>query len=178
MSMNTQTNRAQPAVISIIAKSGTGKTTFISKLIPELKRLGVRVGVLKHHSHPTPFDTPGKDTFRMTQAGAEIVVGVSAVQTAVFLQHLGSDDLDAIIARFLSDMDLVLIEGYKRGDYPKIEVHRAARSQTLLCTPDELLLLATDAAFDLPVPQFHLNDVERIASWLVSWLAQPQTEGR
>ncbi len=173
--MNASMNTLHPPVVSIVAKSGTGKTAFISRLVPALKSLGLHVGVIKHHSHPTPFDTPGKDTYRLTQAGADIVVGVSAVQTAVFIQHLGSDDLDAIIARFLSDMDLVLIEGYKRGNYPKIEVHRAARSRELLCTPEELLLLVTDDAFDLPTPQFHLDDVEGIAAWLASWLESRQT---
>ena len=159
-----------PPVVSIIAKSGTGKTTFIERLIPELRRHDLRVGVLKHHSHPTPFDIPGKDTYRMAQAGAEVVVGASAVQTAVFIQQSGSDDLDATIARFLADMDIVLTEGYKRGDYPKIEVHRAARSSELLCTPDELLLLVSDEPMDLPVPQFDLNDAQGVGAWLVEWL--------
>ncbi len=169
-SMSTSPHPSIPPVVSIVAKSGTGKTTFIEKLIPELRQYGLRVGVLKHHSHPTPFDIPGKDTYRMAQAGAEVVVGASAVQTAVFIQQSGSDDLDATIARFLGDMDIVLTEGYKRGDYPKIEVHRAARSAQLLCTPDELLLLVSDEPMDLPIPQFDLDDAQGVGAWLVEWL--------
>jgi len=164
-------------VVSIIAKSGTGKTTFIEKLIQELKQRGLHVGVLKHHSHATPFDTPGKDTYRMAEAGAEVVVGASSVQIAVFIQQSGSDDLDATIARFLSDMDIVLTEGYKRGDYPKIEVHRAARSNELLCTPDELLLAVTDEPLDLPAPQFDLNDAAGVAAWLIDWMNATPPEG-
>ena len=159
----------RPPVVSIIAKSGTGKTTFLEKLIRALRGHGLRVGVLKHHSHTSSFDVPGKDTHRMAVAGAEVVVGASAVQTAVFIQQSGSDDLDAVIARFLSDMDIVLTEGYKRGDYPKIEVHRAARSSDLLCQPDELLLAVTDEPLDLPTPQFGLNDAAGVAAWLVAW---------
>ena len=171
--MTTPRNLSLPPVVSIIAKSGTGKTTFIEKLIPELRRHGLRVGVLKHHSHPTPFDIPGKDTYRMAQAGAEVVVGASAVQTAVFIQQSGSEDLDATIARFLSDMDIVLTEGYKRGAYPKIEVHRAARSTELLCEPEELLLLVTDEPLDLPVPQFDLDDARGVATWLIHYFRLP-----
>ena len=159
-----------PPVISVVAKSGTGKTTLIEKLIPELTRYGLRVGVLKHHSHPTYFDLPGKDTYRLAEAGAEIVVGASAVQTAVFIQQQVSNDLNTIIERFLVDMDIVLTEGYKCGDFPKIEVHRAERSQSLLCEPDELLLIATDESLDIPVPQFDLNDVVGISAWLIAWL--------
>ncbi len=161
-----------PPVISVVAKSGTGKTTLIEKLIPELRRYGLRVGVLKHHSHTTSFDVPGKDTYRLAEAGAEVVVGASAVQTAVFIQRSGSDDLHATIHRFLADMDVVLTEGYKCGSFPKIEVHRAERSQDLLCEPDELLLIATDEPLDVPVPQFDLNDVAGISSWLIAWLLQ------
>ncbi len=168
--MTTSPSPSIPPVVSIIAKSGTGKTTFLEKLIPALRRYGLRVGVLKHHSHSTPFDIPGKDTYRLAQAGAEIVVGASAVQTAVFIQQSGSDDLDATIARFLGDMDIVLTEGFKRGDYPKIEVHRAARSASLLCEPHELLLVVSDEPLDIPVPQFDLNDAEGVGAWLMEWL--------
>lgn len=166
------TQSKRPPVVSIIAKSGVGKTTFIEKLIPELKRRGLRVGVLKHHSHDTPFDVPGKDTYRMAQAGAEVVVGASSVQTAVFIQKSGSADLDATIDRFLSEMDIVLTEGYKRGDYPKIEVHRAARSAELLCEAHELLLVVTDEPLDLPAPQFDLDDVAGVADQLFAWYQQ------
>ena len=92
------------------------------------------------------------------------------MQTAVFIQQSGSDDLDATIARFLGDMDILLTEGYKRGDYPKIEVHRAARSHELLCEPDELLALVSDEPMALPVPQFGLDDAAGVATWLVAWL--------
>ncbi|NOZ72212.1 MAG: molybdopterin-guanine dinucleotide biosynthesis protein B [Chloroflexi bacterium] len=159
-----------PPVISIVAKSGTGKTTFMEKLIPALKQREVCVGVLKHHGHPTPFDVPGKDTYRHAQAGADVVVGASAVQVAVFRRENGAANLDAAIARHFAGLDLVLTEGYKRGSYPKIEVHRAARSHELLCEPEELLLLVTDEVWPLAVPQFGLEEAEAVADWLVAWL--------
>lgn len=162
--------RILPPVVSIVAKSGSGKTTFMEKLLPELKRRGLGVGVLKHHGHPTPFDMPGKDTFRHFQAGADVVVGASAVQVAIFRRENGAEDLEAVIAAHMGDLDLVLTEGYKRGPHAKIEIHRAARSSSLLCTPDELLALVSDTPFPLDIPQFDLEDAAAVADFLVEWL--------
>jgi molybdopterin-guanine dinucleotide biosynthesis protein MobB len=165
---------AVPPVVSVVAKSGTGKTTFLEKLLPALTARGLRVGVLKHHSHPTPFDTPGKDTYRHAAAGAEVVVGASPVQVAIFRQEDGAQDLDALIARHCAGLDLVLTEGFKRGPYPKIEVHRAARSEGLLCEPHELIALVTDEPLPESIPQFDLNDAEGVATFLVIWLQQAE----
>ena len=162
--------RSRPAVVSFVAKSGTGKTTFLEKLVPVLKAHGLRVGVLKHHAHATPFDIPGKDTYRMAQAGADVVVGACSVQVAVFHQEDGSTDLQAVIDRHLAEVDLVLVEGYKRGDYAKIELHRAACHADLLCAPEELLALVTDEPRRVPVPQFGLEDLEGVASFLEEWM--------
>lgn len=158
-------------VVSVVAKSGTGKTTLLEALIPYLKAQGLRVGLLKHHSHVSSFDTPGKDTHRLAEAGADVVVGASPVQVATFRRESGSDDLDAVIARHLGDTDFVLTEGYKRGPYPKIEVHRSGRSEELLCLPDEMLALVSDRSWSIPVPQFDLDDAPGLAQFLVDWLA-------
>jgi len=156
-----------PRVVSIVAKSGTGKTTVLEALLPALKDRGLRVGVLKHHSHVSSFDTPGKDTYRFAEAGADIVVGASPVQVAIFKRENASADLDAVIAECFDGKDLVLVEGYRRGAYPKIEIHRAARSSELLCHPDEMLALVTDREWDLPVTQVDLNDPGRLVDLLV-----------
>ncbi|MCP3994827.1 MAG: molybdopterin-guanine dinucleotide biosynthesis protein B [bacterium] len=166
-----------PVAVSVVAKSGTGKTTLLEALIPHLKSHGLRVGLLKHHSHISSFDTPGKDTHRFAEAGADVVVGASPVQVATFRRERGSDDLDAVIARHLVDADLVLTEGYKRGPYPKIEVHRSARSDSLLCSPDEMLALVTDRSWSIPVPQFDLNDAAGLASFLIECVRRTPSTG-
>lgn len=155
--------RLAPPVISIVAKSGTGKTTFIEKLIPQLNVRGLRVGVMKHHSHPTPFDVPGKDTYRHADAGADIVVGACPVQVAIFRQENGTADLDAVVARHFAGLDVVLTEGFARGPYPKIELHRAAHSAGLLCEPHELMALVTDESLPYTIPQFDLDDAAGVA---------------
>lgn len=163
-----------PLIVSFVAWSGTGKTTFLERLLPELKARGLRVGVLKHHAHATTFDVPGKDTHRMAAAGADVVVGVGSLQTAVFIPGDASADIAGVIRQHLGAMDLVIIEGYKRGRYPKIEVYRAewaaadGRAPGLLCQPDELLALVTDVTFPLPAttPQFGLEDSRAVAQFL------------
>jgi molybdopterin molybdotransferase len=174
--------KTAPAVISLVAKSGTGKTTFLEKLIPELKARGLSVGVLKHHAHATPFDVPGKDTYRLAQAGADVAVGASAVQVAVFYREDGASELEGVIARHFEGVDLVLAEGFKQRAYPKIEIHRAAhpRSGDLLCQADELLALVTDEPLSLDVPQFGLEDAAGVADRVLVWLggaSPPSTSG-
>lgn len=164
----------KPLIISFVAKSGSGKTTFLTKLIPELKARGVAVGALKHHAHATPFDVPGKDTYRMAEAGAEVVAAICPIQTAVFRQENGSASYEQVIARELGHLDLVLIEGLKQSHYPKIEVHRAARSEELLCQMDELLAVVSDNPLIAPqLPCFDLEDVTAVADFLCSLGARP-----
>ncbi|MCL1592769.1 MAG: molybdopterin-guanine dinucleotide biosynthesis protein B [Actinomycetia bacterium] len=158
-------------IVSIVARSQTGKTTLIEALLPELKKAGLRVAVVKHHHHTSSFDTPGKDTHRMAEAGADLVLGISPVQVATFRREAGSDDLDGVIERHCADFDLVLTEGYKRGAFPKIEVYRAERSDELLCDFDEMLALATDTHWQTTVPQFDLDDAVGLATFLTDWLA-------
>ncbi len=163
----------QPPAVSIVAKSNTGKTTLLEALLPILKSRGLQVGVLKHHSHQSSFDVPGKDTYRLAEAGADIVVGASPVQVAVFRRENGSGDLDAVLGSHFAGMDLVLIEGYKRGPYPKIEVHRAARSRDLICGLDELLAVVSDQSWKLPssMPLFRLDDPLPLAHFLAARVA-------
>ncbi len=167
-------SRTNPPIVSVVARSKTGKTTFLEALLPVLKSAGLRVAVLKHHHHTSSFDTPGKDTHRLAEAGADLVLGISPVQVVTFSAEADSGDLDAVIAMHCVGYDLVLTEGYKRGAFPKIEVHRSERSDELLCDFDEMLALVTDAEWDTDVPQFSLTDAEGVAALLTAWLDAPR----
>ena len=166
----SRSNSSMLPVVSVVGRSNTGKTTLLEALLPALKEEGLRVAVVKHHHHTSSFDTPGKDTFRLAEAGADLVVGVSPVQVATFRRETGSDDLDAVIAQHCVGYDLVLTEGYKRGVYPKIEVHRAELNSELLCDFREMLALVTDTGWDTDVPQFSLDDPVGLAAFLAAWL--------
>lgn len=153
-----------PPILSVVGKSNSGKTTLISQLIQELKGRGYRIAAIKHHGHPTPFDQPGKDTFRHAAAGADIVIGASPVQLAIFRSVDGeATRVEDIVSRHAADVDLVLTEGYKRGPFPKIEVCRAIRSRVLLCETPELFAIVSDLHFQQPVPQFRLDDTSGLA---------------
>ncbi len=144
-------------VISVVGKSGVGKTTLMEKLIAELKRRGYRVATIKHDVHGFEIDQPGKDTWRHAQAGSDHVVIASPTRIA-HIQRLDRELTLPEIVATIQDVDIILTEGYKRGPAPKIEVSRAERSRELLCSPEELVALATDQPYDLDVPQFDLEN--------------------
>ena len=114
-----------PSVISIVGKSESGKTTLIEKLIPELKRRGYRIGIVKHAHHGFDMDRKGKDSYRHRQAGADTVMIASPGQIAM-IKDVPGERLDDLIP-FFNDMDLLITEGFKRDRAPKIEVFRAER---------------------------------------------------
>lgn len=110
-------------VISIIGKSKSGKTTLIEKLIPELNSRGLRVGTVKHAHHGFEIDHTGKDSFRHREAGAEIVALSSKDKIAIQRIIQKEIPLNEIIQTYFpDDLDLVLVEGYKKETGLKIEV--------------------------------------------------------
>ncbi len=145
-------------IITFVGKSGTGKTTLLEQLIPMLKARGLRLAVLKHDAHRFEMDKPGKDTYRFTAAGADVVTISSAEKFAMIEQPEQELSLRDIITR-LPQVDLVLTEGYKKSRYPKIEIHRAELHRPLLSSPQELLAILTDEPVDSPAPQLALTDL-------------------
>ncbi|MCZ7533693.1 MAG: molybdopterin-guanine dinucleotide biosynthesis protein B [Acidimicrobiia bacterium] len=155
-----------PAVVAIVGRSGSGKTTLIEALVPNLAHRGFRVGVIKHHHRSSAFDLADKDTDRFSRSGAEVVVGMSPVQVAVFRAPSRSPDIDAVVCAHMADADLVLIEGGRSSTYPKIEVHRADNSNDLLCDPTELSAIVSDASWSVSVPVLDPTAVSAIAGFI------------
>lgn len=159
-----------PNAVSFVAKSGTGKTTLLEKVIAELKGRGYRIGVIKHDAHQFDIDHPGKDSHRLTQAGADTMLISSPAKLAIVKQHAESPPIEELIATYFSDVDLVLCEGFKKSGLPKIEVHRRERSATLICRGEEydqsLLAVASDESLDLDVPVLDINNAAQIADFL------------
>jgi molybdopterin-guanine dinucleotide biosynthesis protein B len=165
-------------VIGLAGWSGSGKTTLISKVLPKLIGRGLRVSTLKHAHHGFDLDKPGKDSFVHRAAGATEVIISSAKRWAILheLREEEEWDLGALLAK-MSPVDLVLVEGFKRDAFPKVEVHRAENGKPLL-HPDDPHIVAVAADTALPqakVPVIDLNDIEVIADALQRY-AMPLAE--
>ncbi len=153
-------------IVSFVGKSNTGKTTALEKVIREFKRRGYRVGTIKHDTHGFEIDRPGKDSWRHAQAGSDTVVLAGPRQLAVIKKLEADPSLDEA-ARYLEDVDIVLTEGYKRGDKPKVEISRLERGTELLCSPEELVAIMADYPVAVAVPQFGLNDAAGVVDLLI-----------
>lgn len=152
-----------PPVVSLVGRSGVGKTVFLERLIAELKSRGFKIGTIKHHPHEFEIDQPGKDSWRHARAGSDTVVLSSPRKVAV-IKHLDQEmDLDNIVEAYLDDVELVITEGYKSGPKQKIEVSRRERGRRLVSPPEDLIAIVADQSFDLTVPQFDLDDVSGVA---------------
>ncbi len=154
-------------IVSIVGKSDSGKTTLLEKLIPALRQRGYRVGTIKHHAHQGfQIDYPGKDTWRHYEAGAETVLISAPGKMALIERSPPTVPPLSELAKRFTNVDIILTEGFKLGQAPKIEVVRAARSQKPICNPDELIALVSDLPPILPIPHFGLDEIELLADFL------------
>ncbi len=160
-------------VIGFAGWSGAGKTTLLRKLIPALVGQGLRVSTLKHAHHGFDIDQPGKDSWEHRHAGAtEVLIG-SANRWALMHELRGAPEpnLPELLDQ-LSPVDLVLVEGFKRGDHRKIEVHRAANGKALLHPNDpSIVAVASDTAQAGRLPHVHLDDVGAVAGLVLAYAA-------
>ncbi len=165
-------------VIGLAGWSGAGKTTVVTRLIPELGRRGVSVSTLKHAHHAFDLDTPGKDSHAHREAGAREVL-ISSERRWALMRELRDEpeaELPDLLAR-LSPVDLVIVEGFKRQAHAKLEIHRAANGKPPLHPGDPTIVgVASDTAFpDAGRPVIDIDDIEGIAALMLAQ-AQPLAE--
>jgi molybdopterin-guanine dinucleotide biosynthesis adapter protein len=162
--------RGPMRIIGLAGWSGSGKTTLITKLIPCLIARGVKVSTLKHAHHGFDLDQPGKDSFFHRTAGATEVIISSAKRWAILheLREEPEWDLGALVAK-MSPVDLVVVEGFKRDAFPKLEIHRAANGKPLI-HPEDPHIVAIASDVPLPratIPIVDLNNIDAIADLLL-----------
>jgi len=162
-------------VLGFAAFSGTGKTTLLEKLIPQLAEQGIRVSMVKHAHHEFDIDKPGKDSYRLRKAGAQQMLIASSRRQALMTENATPQEprLDELITRLdLEHIDLVLVEGFKQVPFPKIELHRKALGKTLLHPEDaDIIAVASDHMTDCgDLPALDINDTAAIAEFIVAWL--------
>lgn len=166
---NEKNDVATPSIVIIVGKSGAGKTTLIEKLIPELKNMGLRIGTIKHDFHGFELDHPGKDSWRHKQAGSATTIISSSHRIGMVMDVDHDHTLDEL-APFLSGVDIILSEGYKRQNKPKVEIFRKEIHNSPLCLDDDnLIALMTNSDIDLGVPRFSTGDVKGLADFLVAY---------
>jgi molybdopterin-guanine dinucleotide biosynthesis protein B len=164
-----------PPIVSIVGKSKSGKTTLIEKLIGELKSRGYRVATIKHTAQKLTFDEPGKDSWRHTQAGSEATM-ISSPDKMVLIKPAAKGISLEQIARLLGeDYDIILTEGFRHGNAPKIEVHRQ-KAGPPLATAKKLIAIATDEPLETKTRQFSLEDIKGLADLLERGFIKPQRE--
>lgn len=151
-------------VIGLAGWSGAGKTTLMKRLIPALVGRGMTVSTIKHAHHAFDVDVPGKDSWEHRQAGAAQVLVSSANRWALMSENRDAPEPDlAFLLSRMNPVDLVIIEGFKREEHPKIEVHRAANGKPWLHPDDpRIVAVAADVA-QSRLPQASLDDVEMAA---------------
>jgi molybdopterin-guanine dinucleotide biosynthesis protein MobB len=155
-------------VVGLTGYSGSGKTTLLEKLIVELKRRGYRVGVIKHTHHQLDFDQKGKDSWRHARAGADVVV-LAAPGGVSLVRKFDSDPEPDEVLAMIDGVDLILIEGYKRGRWPKIEVIRRDMAERPVIPREELLAVVSDeVSSGNGIPHFDLDDVVAVADLIES----------
>jgi len=157
-------------MIGLAGWSGSGKTTLITKVLPVLIKRGLKISTLKHAHHGFDLDQPGKDSFMHRAAGASEVIISSAKRWAVLheLREEPEWDMPALLKK-ITPVDLVLVEGYKRESFPKIEIYRVANGKPLLHAEDKFIVaVASDTPLpDVTLPVIDLNDINAVADALL-----------
>ena len=164
-----------PTLISIVGKAKSGKTTLIEKLIFELKSRDYKVATIKHAFHGSFSDDYGKDSWRHIQAGSE-ATAIGFNDNIVLIKPVnGTPNLDEIVRLFGEDYDIILVEGFKHCNAPKIEVHRKEVGPPL-DSIDNLIAIATDEPLEISIRQFSLEDIKSISDILENDFIKPQRE--
>jgi molybdopterin-guanine dinucleotide biosynthesis protein B len=159
-------------VFGIVGWSGNGKTTLVRRLLPELIGRGYRVSTIKHTHHNFDIDKPGKDTYAHRQAGAHEVLICGGNRWALLHEHRGAPepDMESLLAR-MEDVDLVLVEGFKKHTHAKIEVHREIVEKPLLWENDKMIVaIASDEPIHVANRvRLNLEDVTGIADFILDY---------
>ena len=157
-------------VFGVVGWKNSGKTGLMERLVTEITRRGVTVSTVKHAHHNFDLDQPGKDSYRHRAAGAHEVVLASGHRWALLHELRDEEEppLEHLLGK-MSAVDLVLIEGYKREDHPKIEATRKATGQPLIARDDATVrAIATDHAVASDLEVFDLDDTAGIADFILS----------
>ncbi|EKZ6377537.1 molybdopterin-guanine dinucleotide biosynthesis protein MobB [Klebsiella aerogenes] len=162
-------------LLAIAAWSGTGKTTLLKRLIPELCAKGLRPGLIKHTHHNMDVDKPGKDSYELRKAGASQTIVASKQRWALMTETPDEPELDLqwLVSRMDPDkLDFVLVEGFKHEPVQKILLFRQNSGHLVeeLVIDEHTIAVASDVPIVTSLPLLDLNNIPQIATFIASWL--------
>ncbi|MBA0036443.1 molybdopterin-guanine dinucleotide biosynthesis protein B [Pantoea sp. BIGb0393] len=160
-------------LLAISAWSGTGKTTLLEQVIPQLKAQGIRSGLIKHTHHQMDIDSPGKDSYLLRKAGADQVIVASNKRWALMVETPNQTPSLAELAFRMdcSVLDLILIEGFKNEPVPKIVLWRRDIPGQIEDLIDEhVIAVATDEDLKIDLPYLDINQPQQITDFIIQWL--------
>jgi len=161
------TGSLQGRILLVVGRKKAGKTTLIEKLLSALKERGYKMGSIKYTTEDHEFDTPGKDSYRHAQAGAETTMIVSSHKAAIFSNSLRDRELEEVLDFVFQGYDLVLGEGFRSSPYPKIEVHNPDKSSAPLCSPeDNLIALVSSQKVEMGIPCFLPEELDSLVEFI------------
>lgn len=169
----------KPVLIAISGVKNSGKTTLIEKLIPRLSDKGLKVATVKHDGHDFDADVEGTDTFKHRRAGAYGTAIFSKNKFMVIKEQKNTQEEELI--SYFSDCDVILLEGFKFSDYPKIEIVRKGNSSESVCKKETLLGIVSDIEElkeeyrenkDNELKVIDINDIDSISELLVEYIGR------
>ena len=169
----------KPVLIAISGVKNSGKTTLIEKLIPRLSDKGLKVATVKHDGHDFDADVEGTDTFKHRRAGAYGTAIFSKNKFMVIKEQKNTQEEELI--SYFSDCDVILLEGFKFSDYPKIEIVRKGNSSESVCKKETLLGIVSDVEElkeeyrenkNNELKVIDINDIDLISELLVEYIGR------
>jgi len=154
-------------IVCFVGLSGAGKTTLLEQIVARLKNRGFRVAAIKHDVHGFDIDQVGKDSWRLRQAGCDLVVVSSSRRMALIQERSEEASLEEIASLLENRADIILAEGYKHSDYAKIAVCRSTVDKSLFGKLGQLLAVVSDQEMPWDVPRFGFAEIDPVVDLIV-----------
>lgn len=166
----------KPVLLAVSGVKNSGKTTLIEGILPKLKEAGYKAATVKHDGHDFECDIEGTDTYKHKKAGAFGTAIFSKNRFMVVKEQQNTSEEEII--SYFNEADIIILEGFKYSDYPKIEIVRKGNSNESVCRKETLLAIATDIEdFGSSVNTVDLNDINSIVSLIIEFIKRRKNEG-
>ena len=168
--------KSKPVLLAISGVKNSGKTTLIERILPKLKEAGYKAATVKHDGHDFEVDVEGTDTYKHRKAGVYGTAIFSKNKFMVIKEQ--KDTKEEELISYFSEADIIILEGFKYSDYPKIEIVRKGNSEKSVCKKETILALATDIEnFDSSINIVDLNDRDSIVNLIIEFIKGRDNEG-